>query len=852
MSQSRSREYFAARLQRASENEARSQFATLLAGFKRREYASIMLRDLLGLSTLSEVTAEVSCLADVIIEAALRDTEQRLQRRAQTASASCRVPLSGEQGFAIISLGKLGGNELNYSSDIDLMFLYDTHDSTEAGRQGRATREYSIRLAQETTELLSRHTPEGPVFRIDLRLRPQGSQEELAVSFPHAVRYYREVAQDWELQALIKARHTAGDAALSRRFINAIEAQVYRPALNFGAIKTALQSREKIDKHRKRRTPLPESSGGLDVKLDRGGIRDIEFLVQCLQRVYGGEEPWLRSSGTLFALQKLFDKQHLSGPDYHHLNDAYVFLRTVEHRLQMRQGRQTHRLPDSPAELQLIARSMAREGSAIPDAAAFLSQVRGLMSRVSGIYARVVFHEKPPEDDRSVVGGTGPGRSLLYKQFVQDLAQEAPALTATLRNRRLGQHARGNLERFLGSASSSPATYTELLRGSRALESGLQLFELSDLLSDMLCRNPAEIVKLEGIASMPDGHDPVTAFSIEDPQRSAGRAELLSSLRKSFRQQMFVSAARDVLFLRDPYVALEEKTCIADRVIAAALRGVGAMSGFAVLALGRLGSREFDVLSDADLLFVTDEGFPREAARKIAEQLVQTLTLYTSEGSVVVVDTRLRPHGSAGELVTTPAQLKTYFAGEAQTWEALTYLRARYVAGDEDVAERSVAAVKDDLLPAVAARWKFGDELAQMRARLENSDSDANLKTSSGGVYDIDYLLGALQIVAGLPAAVNLHRRVELLEERGLLDPADARELQANALFLRSLEHAIRLVTGKPGKWLPSSEPARRSIEQLMQSSLKEAETVAARLNQTMDGNREMYARHLQTTKPVS
>jgi glutamate-ammonia-ligase adenylyltransferase len=830
----RSREYFEGRLQEAFTRYSGSDFAALLAGFKRREYSSILLRDLLGIVTLSQVTAEISCLSDVVIEAALSETQRNLSCRqpSHLSSGSISEPL------AVISLGKLGGNELNYSSDIDLLYLYD--DS--GGSRSRRSREYFVRVAQDTTELLSKHTPEGTVFRIDLRLRPQGNQGELAISLAHAARYYREVAEDWELQALIKARHSAGAAPLSQRFIRAVEPHVYRPVLNFAAIKTALRSREKMDKHRRGLPAIPAALQGIDVKLDHGGIRDIEFLVQCLQRVYGGSEPWLRSSGTLFALQKLYDKQHLSSSDFHSLNDTYVFLRNIEHRLQLRHGRQTHRLLTAASELQTMARSIGRQGSTPYDAETFLSEVRTRMSQVSATYRRVVLHQGSQSEPAKPAPGFRAGNGgPLYKQFLEDTSHEAPEISASAGNVPLTQHGWKNLERFLGSAANSVEVYAQILRSPHCIRSATRLFELSDLVSEMLSRSPSDLPLLE--PELETGSAPSQALDKHSPETGTTN-ELLLRIRSNFRKQMFVSAARDVLSSRDVYVSTEEKSEIADRAIRTAFQGVGAAKGFTVMALGRLGSREFDVLSDADLVFLADESLNEASARRSAEQLVQALTLYTREGTVFAVDTRLRPHGNAGDLIITPTQLSRYFATEAQAWEALTYLRLRYVAGDHHTAQRALTAVQQDLVPAIRARTGFMAELADVRERLANSDAEPNLKTEKGGLFDVDYILGVLQIQANLPAAANLRSRITLLEQESLLEASDAKALEANALFLRSLEHAIRLATGKAGKWLPFSEPARRSVEQLMSPLLRAGDTVATQLHSALQQNRELYRKY--------
>ncbi len=335
-------------------NSSEADTALMLARFKRREYIRIMLRDVLGIAPLAETTAEISALTDVMIEAALVEAEKRLSVRygsKSEASLGDRLP------FAILSLGKLGGNELNYSSDVDLLYVYGAaSDQDEAGNYSR---EYFIHLAQQVTEILSSVTREGSVFRIDLRLRPQGSQGELAVSLSHALNYYRSAAHDWELQALIKARFSAGAMELAHAFITGVQDHIYTQATNLAAIATALQARERMSTNRRKATPR-HLAGTIDVKRDPGGIRDIEFLVQCLQRVYGGADPWLRSGGTLFALQRLHDKRHIGGTEFQELTGAYVFLRHVEHRLQLRQGQQTHRLPTTIEDLRILQRSLER------------------------------------------------------------------------------------------------------------------------------------------------------------------------------------------------------------------------------------------------------------------------------------------------------------------------------------------------------------------------------------------------------------------------------------------------------------------------------------------------------------
>src|SRR6266568_2817345 len=362
-----SHEEFSETLARFRSRSFEKDNSLLLARFKRREYVRIILRDVLRIAPLAETTAEISALSDVLIQEALREAESTLERRFGLPQHLDAEGRTLNTPFAVLALGKLGGSELNYSSDIDLLYIYG--DGQEPPTATVSNREYFVRLAQQVTEILSRPTAEGAVFRIDLRLRPQGNEGELAISLSNALRYYAETAHDWERQALIKVRHSAGNVQLARAFVR----------------------REKIDRKRRRQTAA-EGHESLDVKIDRGGIRDIEFLVQCLQRVYGGSEPWLRSGGTLFSLQKLHDKRHIGGHDFHELNSAYMFLRHLEHRLQLQRGQQVHRLPRSPEELTILRRAMIglTPGYQLAD---LTSAVKQRMAAVAEIYQRVIYQQ---------------------------------------------------------------------------------------------------------------------------------------------------------------------------------------------------------------------------------------------------------------------------------------------------------------------------------------------------------------------------------------------------------------------------------------------------------------------------
>jgi len=827
----------------------------LLARFKRREYIRIMLRDTLGIATLAETTAEISALADVLIEEALSETEAELRKR---HGAPQHLDTEGRRvgtPIAVLSLGKLGGNELNYSSDIDLLFLYD--DSNDAGAGVISNREFFVRVAQGVTDVLSRMTREGSAFRIDLRLRPQGREGEPAVGLRNALRYYAETARDWELQAMIKVRHSAGDLHLARRFIRGVQPFVYTEHINFAAIETALEALDRISARRRHAAARGSTT---DVKLDRGGLRDIEFLVQCLQRVYGGKERWLRSGGTLFSLQKLHDKGHISGKDFHELTTAYEFLRRLEHRLQLRYGQQTHRLPSSEEELAILFRSMGEhDPEQRPEG--FLATVQRRMNAVSEIYQRVIHQQqasqRQEEQELQLESSSDLGREQSDRQIVLRLSEDSPPLHALATRRDLAPHTRRNLFRFLSSAFTSSERYAAVAHRPDAVERALDLFEVSDFLSDILVRHPEEVGALSELRGLQPENQTEALFGPED--RAAGASadpvfeylgsasvslnEKLSLLRRHYRHRIFIAGARDVIEGRRVFDSMAETTAAADEATAAALDIAGHPEGFAILALGRLGTAEFDLLSDADMLFLRDESLDANTANRIAEQVMHALSAYTRDGTAFPVDTRLRPRGSEGELVLTPRHLEEYFLGEAQAWEALSYTKLRFVAGEEELGAAASDAVTR-LLDRFAADAGFLASTREMRAKLERAESGFTLKRSPGGIYDIDFVVSSLLVRHGLQhARGNQADRLDTLRGRKLLPEEDYLVLHEAAEFFRAVEHAIRLVTGGTRKSLPSATHAQQAVLRLSSRILQKPfpEGLQPELEARMAATRRVY-----------
>lgn len=764
-----------------------------LAGLKRREYLRIMLRDVLELATLSEVTLDLSATADAAVEVALEMAIRQMQGRGSAPDSS----------FTVLSMGKLGGNELNYSSDIDLLFLY----RDEGG-------EFYRELAGRITALLTASSAEGRVFRVDLRLRPEGSQGEAAHTLSQALDYYRHRAREWELQALVKARHTAGDALLAREFLQEVQPLVYRSGKESeeaapAALESVLFARRGMDAELRRRR-----SRALDVKLSPGGIRDIEFLVQALQRLHGGDDPWLRSSSTLFALQKLQDKGWLSAHDHGSLSRAYHFLRVVEHRLQLDRDQQTHRLPESKEQLDLVARRSGVRGPAGEAGSKLMAELSRFMKQVEEIYSRVLRGAR-----------SSPKKA----------APVQPLHVGTARTAAHGGRGDQALERFLTAADARRDCVAALQESPELVDRAAVLFEASPYLGEFLIRSPEDVeaLRVPPAAHVSSGLSlelaleyaspasptlPIDAVFEHAATSGAPLGDKMTVLRRHYRRSLLRIQARSILQAEPIFETLEATSRLAEQAIRAALRSVAGPEhhSFTVVALGRLGIREFDLASDADLaFFFSPEAAldPEENAHwiRVAEKFITVLASHTTEGALFAVDTRLRPRGREGELVETARFVEEYFHFRAEPWEAITYMKSRAVAGDIERGTALLTEVQDRIGARFGRGPEAAAELLDMRGRLEATSTPGNfLKVAAGGYYDIDFVLTFLRLREAqvFYHSLNSLERLNVVESAGQIRREQAEVLREGAIFLRALQHALRLETGRTDTEMPAAPAA--------------------------------------------
>ncbi|MFZ0640597.1 MAG: hypothetical protein WA020_01545 [Candidatus Acidiferrales bacterium] len=865
--------------------------AVFLARFKRREYLRITLRDVLNLASLSDTCLELSNLADVLIERALRLCAQRLENSYGIPQWSDDTGHSQAARMTVLALGKLGGQELNYSSDIDLIFLYDHDGETAGGEAGAISNlEYFVRLAQAILKMLSEATPEGAVFRIDLRLRPEGQQGDLAVSYAAAREYYRTRAREWELQMLIKARVSAGESSTGEMLLREVHPLIYRREVRPEVVQAVVEAREEISRGLEQRRPGGQGAGSgnedsalWNVKLSPGGIRDIEFIAQCLQRIHGGRDAWVsgRGSGTtLVALQHLHDKGYLSQRDFYRLSAAYEFFRKVEHRLQLRDGLQEHTLPRKAEARSRIARRSGVEKSAEKSAGEeLLEKIQRHSEEVREIYERVI-NEAPPSEARLNEAGRQPrdsappadGQNLLYAADASPARERAefPAVAERLAHYRTqgDVFTRRGLEKYVEAARHDAGLLKELEEAPEKLDYAAALFARSDFATEVLVRNPRAIERIGDFSS----GGAKKQHAIEFPRD-------MTALRIAHREAVFAAAARSILGEAKPFETFAELTRAAENAVREALKFAGeenekkvasgewlvtrksksietetasATDGafkkathgannneapFVVMALGRLGTGEVDIGSDADVAFfaaphpggqaggeeeIQEWRRPAQAlppsgqAGKLAERFIRAAGSYTSEGLLLPVDTRLRPRGGEGEIVQSTAYLLEYFTGEAQAWEAATYLKARSVAGNLALGEKMIGELREILRRRFCAAAggdsrELARQLMHMRERLERERAEGatGFKCAAGGFFDIEYVIAYAALSRGEFAAMpkNVLEQIAALKAGGALDAKSAGVLRDAAVFYRSLDHAIRLVLGRSSNILP--EPAQ-------------------------------------------
>jgi glutamate-ammonia-ligase adenylyltransferase len=823
----------------------RDELQAALRRYRHRELVRIGGRDLLALASVDETVREVSALAEGVIGAALECVRGRLA--AEWKDATVDVP------FVVLGMGKLGGNELNYSSDVDLVYVYERNGELAGGR---TLAEFFTRVAEELTRVLGEVTADGLCFRVDLRLRPGGGEGPVAVALPAALSYYETWGQTWERAVWLKARAVAGDVALGEALLEELVPFVYRRYLDFGTLEDLKAMKRRVD------ASLRDLEvARRDVKLGRGGIREVEFFVQAQQLVHGGKDARLRGRGTLAALAALADAGYVDPALGAQLAAAYRFLRDVEHKVQIVQERQTHVIPADATEQLVLARRLGVDG---PDpVAAFWTAHAGHTQAVRRAFDGL-FHaaeEARRHDERSELSALveeaeqeeptrarlarlgfrdvdaayralrllrdGPPHAPASARRRQALATLAPSLLNEVARSAAPERALGHMATFVSTVGARTSYLHLLLENPGVLRLLVRLFATSEFLATFFLRHPelldslvrADLVRIERSAE---------EMAAELEARIASAPDLESALDtlRRFRHEEFLRiGVHDI----EGTLALAEVgrqlTALAETVLGAALRiarrevlarlklpADPPTDRFVVLGMGKLGSGDLGYASDLDLIFVYDAGdpawwsgraVPHEFFTRIAQRTISALSTPTREGIAYRIDTRLRPSGNQGPLVSSLQAFAAYHAESAQVWERQALIRARPLTGPAELR----AGLADVVRGFVYGRGLADDEaaeIARMRLRIERERGadGANIKTGRGGLVDVEFLVQVLQLRHG-HAHPALQTRVTTealaaLERAGILGPADAHALATGYAFLRMIESRIRLERDQP------------------------------------------------------
>ncbi len=845
-------------VQAVREGEGPAPKAAVMAALRRaKAHASLLigLADLAGVWSLDQVTGALSDLADAAVHASVDWLLWQAGAQGKLQIPDPEHPSQGS-GYALLAMGKHGARELNYSSDIDLVVFFDQDRMPVTGRT--TAQSLAVSMTRTLVTLLQEMTTDGYVFRTDLRLRPDAGATQVAVSFAAAERYYEDLGQNWERAAFIKARPIAGDPLAGRQILDLLHPFIWRKNLDFAAIEDIHAIKRQIHAQNGHSRIAVE---GHNLKLGTGGIREIEFFAQTQQLIAGGRQPDLRRARTVDALEALARHGIISGAAAHDLTQSYRFLRTVEHRLQMVDDAQTHNLPATAEGIAHIAAFMGME------AAVFRETVRAHLKRVASHYAGLFDAAPPLSDAKGNLVFTGVENDPDTLETLRRMGFTDPDFVSE--SIRRWHHGRNRATRTprareiltklvplileaLARTNDPGGAFKRFDLFLAGLPAGVQVFSLLqahpgllDLLADVLGMAPRFAAVLSRRPGVLDSLlDPRFLMTLAGPHRlrrlharSVGDArdfeEVLDRTRRFVQEQglrIGVQVLKGYARARSGGAAHSD---LAEAVIRGLMdpveedmaRSHGRVAGasVAVLAMGKLGSRELTAASDLDLIFVYDHdgSFATSDGRRplhasqyfgrYCHRFINALTAPTAEGKFYDVDMRLRPSGRAGPIATRLEAFDRYHKDEAWTWEHMALTRARVVAGHAPLTDHVRGAIYRILTTPRDPDQVRRDAL-EMRARMAAQmpeTSPWSVKTVRGGLIDLEFIAQALQLIHGPRHPQLLHQSTVIafsrLRDAGCLSASKAGRLMAASRFQQSLAQVLTLAVEGP------FDPARAS-----------------------------------------
>ena len=823
----------------AADAPTEAEAMALLRTAKRRAALAIALSDIAGAWPLEQVTAALTNFADAAVKGALRFVLRETASRAGFAERE-GAALEATTGLTVLAMGKYGAFELNYSSDIDLVVFYDPRRFPFRKRDD--ARGAAVDIVRGVVKLLTDITADGYVFRVDLRLRPDAGATQVAISTDAAETYYEGMGQNWERAAFIKARACAGDPETGAAFLKSIEPFIWRRNLDFAAIEDIHSIKRQIHAQGGHGAI---AVAGHNIKLGRGGIREIEFFAQTQQLILGGRLRDLRESGTIAALDALCARDLVTPETTADLKAAYRYLRTLEHRLQMIEDEQTHTVPKSEEGVAHIACFMGAES-----AEAFGAELIAQLQTVQDHYARLFEREQDLTASEGNLVFTGveedPGTiSTLQAMGFRDAAHVSAAIrgwhhgricaTRSARARELLTKLVPLLLPALAGTVDPDAAFTQFDRFLTNLPAGVQLFSQflarpdflrlvatvigsAPRLAEHLSRAPATLdalIDADFLRTLPSRAALDTQLA-DQLSRTPDYEGALDAARRFAKEQIFRVGVQIIESIATPDAAGPALANIAEAVIAGLLPKVeaelaesaGHVPGgrFAVVAMGKLGGREMTAGSDLDLIFVYDAPRDTEASdgakplpvivfyARLAQRFISALTALTAAGGLYEVDMRLRPTGNKGPVAVSLESFKRYHAQESWTWERMALTRARVVHAPPDFAREIDAAIRA-VLTTPADPAKLTADARDMRDKLSAQFPGKNrwdLKFAPGGLVDIEFIAQTLQLCAAKADVLdaNTIEALRKLEAAGRLTPQRARTL----IDAARLEHALTQV----------------------------------------------------------